>query len=176
MPNGWKPDMDALASATNVICKISGIVARAPTRLDGRRPRADRQPLPRHVRPRPRRLRRRLARLPHRSPVSADGGWAGRDHQLAPRRTNSSVSGPATPGASTRSATSDANSSLTEKSIAPFSPQSAALCCFSDPAGRRWPTGRMRGTDQLHRRAVSPSLRRIRAECHDDLASTRIHR
>ena len=62
--SGWKADIGRLAERKNVVCKVSGIVGfgRAGP-LDGRRPRADRQPRIGSVRPRSRRLRRRLAGL-----------------------------------------------------------------------------------------------------------------
>ena len=72
----WKDGIDALAALPNTICKISGIIARTPPRLDRRRPGAGRQPLPRQLRPRPRRLRRgtgRSARSARTPPIAL--GW-----------------------------------------------------------------------------------------------------
>ena len=77
-PEGWKRDMEAFAKRDNVICKISGIVARAAG-LDRRRPGADCQPLPGRIRSGSRRVRRRLARVSAGGDVSRVGAGVAQD-------------------------------------------------------------------------------------------------
>ena len=102
--SAWKADIGRIAGRKNVVCKVSsGIVASAaPDLLDGRRPRADRQPCVGPVRPRSRRLRRRLAGLHARRDLSPVGRGAAAHHRRpAARRAEETAPRQRGPGLST---------------------------------------------------------------------------
>ncbi len=71
----WRRNIERLAQCKNLVCKVSGIVAGA-REMDGRRPRPVRQPRARIVRPQPRDVRRRLARVYDAGDLSAVGRGA----------------------------------------------------------------------------------------------------
>ena len=77
----WLDDIAALGRQSNVICKISGIVHRAPTGWTAAGPGADRQSLHRLLRRRPHRVRQRLAGLRTGKPAGGLGRRAPRDRQ-----------------------------------------------------------------------------------------------
>ena len=99
--DAWRRDIERLAAQKNVDLQNQRHRRPRAEGVVGRRPRADRQSLPRFVRPGPRHFWQRLARLPQRRAAARMGRRPQADHRRPPRRRAAASSCTTTPQSST---------------------------------------------------------------------------